>query len=98
MRVIDLDPGRDRGAVWRLMTDQRLSSALDLDELLRTICESAASLIGVRFVAFWLADEAARTLMLASGSRPDIALGLASQRARPSTRSRKTCCPRSPAR
>jgi PAS domain S-box-containing protein len=53
--------------------NQRLSSALDLDELLRTICESAASLIGVRFVAFWLADESARTLTLASTSEPEIA-------------------------
>ena len=53
--------------------NQRLSSALDLDELLRTICESAAALIGVRFVAFWLADETARTLTLASSSEPDIA-------------------------
>src|SRR5438445_268547 len=50
-----------------------LSSALELDELLRTISESAASLVGVRFVAFWLADEAARTLTLASSSDPAIA-------------------------
>ena len=53
--------------------NQRLSSALELDELLRTISESAASLVGVRFVAFWLADEAARTLTLASSSDPAIA-------------------------
>ena len=53
--------------------NQRLSSALDLDELLRGICESAAALIGVRFVAFWLADEAGRTLTLASSSEPEIA-------------------------
>src|SRR5881396_760531 len=53
--------------------NQRLSSALELDELLRTISESAASLVGVRFVAFWLADEAARTLTLASSSDPGIA-------------------------
>jgi GAF domain-containing protein len=52
--------------------NQRLSSALDLDELLRAITESAASLVGVRFVAFWLADEAARTLFLAGGSEPAI--------------------------
>jgi GAF domain-containing protein len=53
--------------------NQRLSSALDLDTLLRSICESAAALIGVRFVAFWLADDAARTLTLASSSEPQIA-------------------------
>jgi GAF domain-containing protein len=53
--------------------NQRLSSALDLDELLRSICESAATLIGVRFVAFWLADDAARTVTLASSSEPEIA-------------------------
>lgn len=52
--------------------NQRLSSALDLDELLRSICESAAALIGVRFVAFWVADDAARTLTLASSSEPAI--------------------------
>jgi PAS domain S-box-containing protein len=53
--------------------NQRLSSALDLDQLLRSICESAATLIKVRFVAFWLADDAARTLTLASSSEPEIA-------------------------
>src|SRR3989475_2364091 len=53
--------------------NQHLSSALDLDELLRAICESAASPIAVRFVAFWLADEATRTLTLASTSEPEIA-------------------------
>src|SRR5947208_9291488 len=53
--------------------NQQMSSTLDLDELLRTICESAAPLIGVRFVAFWLADEHARTVTLASTSEPEIA-------------------------
>src|SRR5204863_264706 len=53
--------------------NQQMSSTLDLDELLRTICESAAALIGVRFVAFWLADEHARTVTLASTSEPEIA-------------------------
>src|SRR6266850_1109047 len=52
--------------------NQRLSSALDLDELLRAISESAASLVGVRFVAFWLADEASRTLTLSGSSDPAI--------------------------
>jgi signal transduction histidine kinase len=52
--------------------NQRLSSALDLDELLRTISESAASLLGVRFVAFWLADDATHTLALAGGSEAAI--------------------------
>jgi PAS domain S-box-containing protein len=52
--------------------NQRLSSALDLDELLRAISESAASLVGVRFVAFWLADEASHTLTLSGSSDPAI--------------------------
>jgi len=54
--------------------NQRLSSALELDRVLHSICESAAALIGVRFVAFWLADEGARTLTLAGSSEADIAL------------------------
>jgi len=41
--------------------NQRISSALELDVLLRTISESAAQLTGVRFVSFWLADDAARS-------------------------------------
>ena len=53
--------------------NQRLSSALDLDELLKSICDSAAALIGVRFVAFWLADDTSRMLTLASTSESDIA-------------------------
>src|SRR5438270_118954 len=62
--------------------NQRLSSALDLDELLRAISESAASLVGVRFVAFWLADEAARTLTLSGSSDPAIE-GVAPRRTAP---------------
>ncbi len=53
--------------------NQRISSALELDVLLRTISESAAQLTGVRFVSFWLADEAARTLTFMGGSVAEIA-------------------------
>jgi len=53
--------------------NQRISSALDLDELLRMIAESAAYLAGVRHVLFWLADEERRTLTVRWGSTPGIA-------------------------
>ena len=48
--------------------NQRISSALELDVLLRTISESAAQLTGVRFASFWLADEMSRTLAFMGGS------------------------------
>jgi len=53
--------------------NQRISSTLELDVLLRTISESAAQLTGVRFVSFWLADEATRTLSFMGGSVSHIA-------------------------
>jgi PAS domain S-box-containing protein len=53
--------------------NQRLSGALELDDLLRTISEFAAQITGVRFVSFWLADEAARTLSFRGGSVSEIA-------------------------
>jgi PAS domain S-box-containing protein len=53
--------------------NQRISSSLELDDLLRTISESATQLSGVRFGSFWLADEASRTLWFTGGSAPDIA-------------------------
>jgi PAS domain S-box-containing protein len=53
--------------------NQRISSALELDVLLRTISESAAQLTGVRFASFWLADEARRTLTFMGGSVSRIA-------------------------
>jgi PAS domain S-box-containing protein len=53
--------------------NQRISSALELDVLLRTISESAAQLTGVRFVSFWLADEPTRTLTFMGGSVAEIA-------------------------
>src|SRR5262245_14900706 len=56
--------------------NQRISSALDLDELLRMIAESAADLTGVRYALFWLADEEARTLSVRSASAPGLAEGL----------------------
>jgi PAS domain S-box-containing protein len=62
--------------------NQRLSSALELDELLRAISESAASLVGARFAAFSLADEATRTLSLAGWN--DAALGASLPQASPS--------------
>ncbi|MBI3636226.1 MAG: GAF domain-containing protein [Candidatus Rokubacteria bacterium] len=53
--------------------NRRISSALDLDELLRAISESAAQLTGAKFVAFWLADEPRRRLALMAGSVPEMA-------------------------
>jgi len=53
--------------------NQRISGALDLDELLRMISTSAAQLTGARFVAFWLADDTTRTLSFRAGSVPEIA-------------------------
>jgi PAS domain S-box-containing protein len=53
--------------------NQRLSGALELDDLLRTISEFAAQITGVRFVAFWLADEPTRTLAFMGGSVSEIA-------------------------
>src|SRR5438094_337375 len=43
---------------------QRITRALELDELLTMIAESATALTGVRFASFWLADEERRTLTL----------------------------------
>jgi len=48
--------------------NRRISSALELDTLLRAISESAAELTGARLVTFWLADEQRRTLSLTSGT------------------------------
>ncbi len=56
--------------------NQRISSALDLDELLRMIAESAADLTGVRYALFWLADEETRTLSVRSASAPGLVEGL----------------------
>ena len=53
--------------------NQRLSGALELDDLLRTISEFAAQITGVRFVSFWLADEHARMLSFRGGSVSEIA-------------------------
>jgi PAS domain S-box-containing protein len=53
--------------------NQRLSGALELDDLLRTISQFAAQITGVRFVSFWLADEQARTLSFMGGSVSEIA-------------------------
>jgi GAF domain-containing protein len=53
--------------------NRRLSGALELDELLRTISEFAAQITGMRFVSFWLADEQRRTLSFVGGSVPEIA-------------------------
>jgi PAS domain S-box-containing protein len=56
--------------------NQRMSGALEIDELLRMISESAAQLSGVRFASFWLADDAARTLSFVGGSVPEIVADL----------------------
>jgi GAF domain-containing protein/ActR/RegA family two-component response regulator len=53
--------------------NQRISGALELDELLREISASAAQLTGARFVAFWLADDRRRRVTFAGGSVPEIA-------------------------
>jgi PAS domain S-box-containing protein len=53
--------------------NQRISSSLELDELLRMISESAAQLTGVRFGSFWLADDATRTLTFMGGSIAEMA-------------------------
>ncbi|HET7875679.1 MAG TPA: GAF domain-containing protein, partial [Methylomirabilota bacterium] len=53
--------------------NQRISSALDLDALLRIIAETAADLTGVKYAVFWLADEERRTLTFKSASAPGIA-------------------------
>jgi PAS domain S-box-containing protein len=60
--------------------NQRLSGALELDDLLRTISEFAAQITGVRFVSFWLADEQARTLSFRGGSVSEIAATFPSPR------------------
>ena len=52
--------------------NRRISSALELDALLRTISESAAQLTGARLATFWLADEQRRTLSFTSGSTLDM--------------------------
>src|SRR4029453_16151999 len=48
--------------------NRRISSALELDALLRAISESAAELTGARLVTFWLADEQRRTLTITRGT------------------------------
>ncbi len=53
--------------------NRRMSSALEIDDLLRTISESAAQLTGATFVAFWLADEAHRRLAFMAGSVAEMA-------------------------
>jgi len=53
--------------------NQRISSSLEIDELLRTISESAAQLTGVTFGSFWLADEPMRTLTFVGGSNAEMA-------------------------
>jgi len=53
--------------------NQRISSSLELDELLRAISESAAQLTGVTFGSFWLADEPMRTLTFVGGSNAEMA-------------------------
>src|SRR5262245_21730255 len=52
--------------------NRRISSALELDQLLRTISDSAAELTGARLVTFWLADEERRTLSLTSSTVPEM--------------------------
>jgi PAS domain S-box-containing protein len=53
--------------------NRRMSSALELDELLRTISESAAQITGASLVVFWLADETHRRLSFMAGSVPEMA-------------------------
>ncbi|MBI4594109.1 MAG: GAF domain-containing protein, partial [Candidatus Rokubacteria bacterium] len=53
--------------------NQRISGSLDLDDLLRRIAESAASLAGVKYASFWLADEERQSLTMKWGSVPGLA-------------------------
>ena len=55
--------------------NQQISSTLDLDDLLRGITENAASLTGVRFALFWVADDRRRTLTFSTHSDAKIAAG-----------------------
>src|SRR6185369_10095677 len=52
--------------------NRRISSALELDTLLRTISDSAAELTGSKLVTFWLADEQRRTLSFTSSTAPEM--------------------------
>jgi PAS domain S-box-containing protein len=52
--------------------NRRISSALELDALLRTISDSAAELTGAKLVTFWLADEQRRTLSFTSSTAPEM--------------------------
>jgi PAS domain S-box-containing protein len=52
--------------------NRRISSALELDALLRTISDAAAELTGARLVTFWLADEQRRTLSFTSSTVPEM--------------------------
>src|SRR2546426_713815 len=52
--------------------NRRISSALELDALLRAISESAAELTGARLATFWLADEQRRILSFTSGTVPEM--------------------------
>src|SRR5438046_559355 len=52
--------------------NRRISSALDLDDLLRQISVLAAELTGTRFASFWIADEERRTLTLTSASASEM--------------------------
>jgi PAS domain S-box-containing protein len=61
--------------------NRRISAALEVDELLRTIAESAANLTGVRFASFWVADSRRRLLTLSRGSDSRLAADFPTQRA-----------------
>src|SRR5215471_19185713 len=52
--------------------NRRISSALELDTLLRTISAAAAELTGAKLVTFWLTDEERRTLSLTSSTVPEM--------------------------
>jgi GAF domain-containing protein/CheY-like chemotaxis protein len=60
--------------------NRRISSALDLDELLGMIAASAVRLTGVRYVFFWLADERRRTLALGASSAGEVMEAYAQRR------------------
>src|SRR5947207_5037339 len=53
--------------------NQRISSTLDVPELLRAIAESAAQLTGARFASFWIADDRTGTLVLTGHSATEMA-------------------------
>src|SRR5436309_2688627 len=75
-RIADAAAGLAPGALAAVRAlaavNRRISSALELDDLLRQISVLAAELTGTRFASFWIADEERRTLTLTSASASEM--------------------------